>query len=215
MGTEVSDQQFLSTDPQAGLPNTPASSSSSQTMTATHDTDPVTLGDLMADPSGSMKRIGLSVKRDVSDPKLWLALAASYFGPKAFSAAAPIVARAAAATGRVAGELATPGMGRDLATVGLGDARVNAGIRIAGRLSDAVGAAKGAQPASPEPISAGVTPEVGKAMRDLSQAGTPIRFTAPETAQGLKWMRDGVSQSEIVKRIMDARALNQATGLAK
>ena len=57
--------------------------------------EPVTLAELMANPREAIGRMGGILKKDVSDPKLWLGLAASYFGPKVFSRAAPMVARAA------------------------------------------------------------------------------------------------------------------------
>lgn len=56
--------------------------------------EPVTVADLKADPLGSMTRIGSMLKKDLTDPKLWLSAAAMYFGPKVFNVAAPIIARA-------------------------------------------------------------------------------------------------------------------------
>jgi len=61
----------------------------------------VTLGELMDNPAEAIGRIGMILKRDVSDPKLWLAAAVSYFGPKVISAAMPTVGTALMQAGRV------------------------------------------------------------------------------------------------------------------
>lgn len=68
---------------------------------AQKDPESVTLGDLMENPGESMRKIGASLKRDATNPKVWLALAASYFGPKAYRMAAPVVARAVDAASRL------------------------------------------------------------------------------------------------------------------
>lgn len=65
------------------------------------DTAPVSLRDMEADPRGSMKRIGNILKQDLTDPKLWLAAAAAYFGPKVFEAIGPGISEMASAAGRV------------------------------------------------------------------------------------------------------------------
>lgn len=114
-----------------------------------HDDQAVTLEDLRTHPTESLMKIGVSLKRDASDPRLWLSLAASYFAPKVFNAAAPIVGRAASNTLKGVGEVATPGMVKDLATLGLGDARVNAGLRIGTRVADAIRTVKGSTPTEP------------------------------------------------------------------
>lgn len=66
------------------------------------DTAPVSLRDMEADPRGSMKRIGNILKQDLTDPKLWLAAAAAYFGPKVFEAIGPGVGELAAQAGKTA-----------------------------------------------------------------------------------------------------------------
>ncbi len=70
---------------------------------------PVTLGDLQADPIAAIKRIGAIIGKDAADPKTWLTLAASYLAPKLFSAAAPVVGKAAAGAMRMAPEVVRGG----------------------------------------------------------------------------------------------------------
>ncbi len=71
--------------------------------------DVVTLGELRDNPKAAIQRIGAIVGKDVTDPKLWLTMAASYFGPKVFSMAAPIVGKAAAGAMRMAPEVVRSG----------------------------------------------------------------------------------------------------------
>jgi hypothetical protein len=97
---------------------------------------PVTVGDLQDNPREAMKRIGQIVKRDVSDPKLWLGLAASYFGPKMLNVALPIVARAAA--GAKAGLAAIP----PSEVVGMISPRLGHAVRVGQAM-------RGAMPAEP------------------------------------------------------------------
>lgn len=56
-------------------------------MRAPTTADPVTLGELQDNPVEAMQRIGAILKKDVSDPKLWLSAAAAYFGPKVLTSA--------------------------------------------------------------------------------------------------------------------------------
>lgn len=95
------------------------------------DPNSVTLGDLIEDPKASIYKIGSLIGKDLSDPKLWMSAAAMYFGPKMMARVAPAVNAAARS------ELVSPGMVKDLATVGLGDSRVNAGLRIGQRVKGA------------------------------------------------------------------------------
>lgn len=70
-------------------------------MRAPSETDAVTLGDWMDDPRRAAQRTGELLKRDATDPKTWLALAAAYFGPKAVTRVAPAIGKAMAAAPRV------------------------------------------------------------------------------------------------------------------
>lgn len=74
----------------------PASERETPHMAAPTGREPVTFGELAEDPIGAIKRIAVHVGKDATDPRMWLSVAASYFGPKIFNKAAPIVARAAA-----------------------------------------------------------------------------------------------------------------------
>jgi hypothetical protein len=51
-------------------------------MRAPTTADPVTVGELLDNPREALGRIGAILKKDVTDPKLWLSAAAAYFGPK-------------------------------------------------------------------------------------------------------------------------------------
>lgn len=93
LSTDPKAGRFLSDDPKAGTMPPPAPTAHIGPIA---DDEPVTLGDIQADPVNAMRRIGVLVKKDVTNPRLWLGLAAGYFGPKVFGAVAPTVARAAA-----------------------------------------------------------------------------------------------------------------------
>lgn len=281
-------EQLVSTDPNWGNPPAPPHMSAAVPGTA-FPGDPnamrVTYDDMIRDPKGSIQKIGQIVKRDVSDPRLWLGLAASYFGPKVFSAVAPTVARAASSTMSTAGELATPEMAKDLGITALGGSRVEAGLRIADRvrsafgggakeapaapspaapavdISDVSAAARAARAArfgsepAPQPAPAAAPPTTGArtlndamaeaiaARRPTSPAGTSAApappapppasaqttvpppaaapaapllkaaaalkqagYSEPEVAQAVKWLQQGKSSAEVVKRIEAARA---------
>jgi hypothetical protein len=152
---------------------------------ATAEPDVVTLGELRDNPKAAMQRIGAILGKDATDPKLWLTLAASYLAPKVFSAVAPTLGKAAAG----ARGLATTGMVKDLATVGLGEGRVGAGLRIAGRVADAVRPAAVAAPepavSSPQPVQAtgtSMTPALMPTLR-AAPAPEPVQPSpAPEPA---------------------------------
>jgi hypothetical protein len=51
-------------------------------MRAPTTADPVTLGEVIDNPQEAIGRIGAILKRDVTDPKLWVSAAVAYFGPK-------------------------------------------------------------------------------------------------------------------------------------
>lgn len=62
---------------------------------------PVTVGDLKANPQEAISRIGAILKKDVSDPKLWLGAAAAYFAPQVFEVVGPMIGRAASTAARI------------------------------------------------------------------------------------------------------------------
>jgi hypothetical protein len=126
--------------------------------------DAVTLGQFVDNPREAMQKIGQIIKQDLTDPKLWGQAALAYFGPKAIGIAGPVLARARA--------MATPDMMKDLATVGLGDSRVGAGVRIAGRVADAV---KGASPAAPPESASGGTPPPAGPPPEPAPAAPPAK----------------------------------------
>lgn len=143
-----------------------------------NDPDNVTLGQLMENPTEAMQRIGANLKRDAKDPRTWMALAASYFGPKMAVKISPMLSRAAVSARAGMGAVATPGMVKDLATVGLGDGRVSAGLRIGSRVADAVRAVRGPASSAPpaEPVAS--TPVVQEPPAAQSARGTGPAQTA-------------------------------------
>ena len=105
--------------------------------------DAVTLGQLRADPAGSMQRIGSILKQDLSDPKLWLQAALAYFGPKAIG---------------VVGQLASsPAVQAGLSAARPALAKAALGYR-GGQLVEAGDAALGAMRAATAPASSPVAP---------------------------------------------------------
>lgn len=139
----------------------------------------VTVGDLQDDPVGAMKRMGTILGKDATDPKLWLGLAAAYFGPKVFEAIAPGV-----------GELAAQA-GKGVSAVGRGaEALGKSGpVRAAGALGpveaivrgDLKGVALAATPPALEYGGRGLQ-RVGEAMQDLKPAAvpqTPVEAPSP------------------------------------
>lgn len=75
-------------------PGAPTAPTAVASKSAGAELAPVTLHDLKQDPREAMARIGRILKKDVTDPKLWMGLGAMYFGAKAFNVAAPMIARA-------------------------------------------------------------------------------------------------------------------------
>ncbi len=228
------------------------------------DPDAVTLGDLMKDPKAAMLKIGANVGKEATDPKTWVALAASYFGPKMMGAVMPVVGRAAAA----AGSADVAGTVKDLATLGIGDSRVSAGLRLATRLGKImqpneapvepaplseqasyeryhrmasnsydrympnVGAEPSQTPFRPQvgpveptsPVTAvagydrympnvssepNMTPKAEPSPIQPPQSAAPLKLSGPEVAQGMKWKQQGISDQDIVNRIMQAREFVQ------
>jgi hypothetical protein len=135
-------------------------------MSAPSADTPVTLGDLQDNPREAMKRIGQIVKRDVSDPKLWLGLAASYFGPKMLNVAIPIVAKAAA--GAKTGFAAIP----PGEVVGMISPRLGHAVRVGQALRGAMPAEPVAPPAtSAIPSAVDVSPlELTRQLKAANQA---------------------------------------------
>lgn len=168
------------------------------------DSQEVTLRDIVANPVDAFARMGAIMKTELTDPKLWLSAAASYFGPKMFNVAGPVVARAATAAKAGAGEVLTLGNLKDAATLVGGEGRVNSGIRIAGRLGDAVQAARGAmQPPAEGPVEppapAAPTPPAGppgKVMNpvgkvDQAMRAAGVKLSGREMSQAVTDVRDG------------------------
>jgi hypothetical protein len=159
--------QLVSADPQwAGAP----ASSNMAHISAPPEDRPVTLGDLREDPGKALARIGTILKKDASDPRLWLGLAASYFAPKIFNAAGPIVARGATAAMKTAGG-AIDALDPDL--VSIASPRAGAVLKKAQQVRDYM--ARPPAPAEP-PVAAPATSPVAAAP---ASTAAPVPDTPP------------------------------------
>lgn len=179
-------EQLVSTDPNYGINAAPPSavgahpearmSAAQPGLAWAGDAGAVTLNDLKADPIGAMKQIAASVGRDVSDPKLWLSMAASYFGPKVFNMAAPVVARAAgAAAGAAARGAGAVDLHDVVDMVPLGK-NIKAGVTIASKVGTAL-RNQGAPPV--EPVSSGPVVPTPQAVPVGRTAAPPPSVEAP------------------------------------
>jgi hypothetical protein len=116
--------------------------------------EPITLEDLKDDPMGSMQRIGAMIKRDVSDPKTWVAAAAMYFGPKVFKSLVPAVSQAAVKASVAARRGVA--IAREVPVsdaVGIVSPRAGKAMEVAQRMRDAVTRASSAAPAEAGPVA--------------------------------------------------------------
>lgn len=153
----MAELQYLSTDPSAAT-LLQAPPSGNPTMHAPTGNEPVTLGDLKEDPVGSLQRIGSLLKKDATDPKLWIGLAVSYFGPKALGMIAPTVAKAAASVSRGAAAI-EPG---DVIGMIPRPRSVDAAIKVAQKVGTAMRTpAEAAPTAPPETVAASPAPAAG------------------------------------------------------
>ncbi len=210
--------QLVSNDPNwGGAPSEPTMAH----ISAEPEDRPVTLGDLRDDPGNAISRIGTILKKDVSDPRLWIGLAASYFAPKMLDTALPIVARAAANTKAVVGELATPSMAKDLGITALGDSRVNAGLRVVGRVRSALQGAQSSETAPPSapavpspaptaapPVAPASTPvSLGKSISDISAAfkSMNVKPNPVEINNAVSMMKFGKTAEEAAARVIEQR----------
>lgn len=124
--------------------------------------EPVTLGDLKADPLGSIQRIGALLKKDATDPKLWAGLVVSYLGSKALPYAMPAIAKSLGSLGRGAkaiGGVVEPG------DIGIISPRIGKAVDLAARVRGAMApAAKVNAPPATSPVesvSGGTPPPAG------------------------------------------------------
>lgn len=145
---------------------------------------PVTLGDLRADPVAALKRVGAILGKDATDPKLWMGIAASYFGPKLFNAAAPVVARAASgvASGaiKVAPEIIKHGSTAAGAYVG-GPAGAVIGRTVGESLAERMGPKPIVSPEPTGPVSTAGYPRLTVSEPAVATAPPPVQPSAPAT----------------------------------
>lgn len=96
-----------------------------------------TYDEVMKHPRLGMQAIGRVLKREASDPRTWLTLAAMYFGPKAMNTVGPIIARAARSAGTSIAEAPIPAIrNADPDLVSIASPRAGAILRKAQQLAD-------------------------------------------------------------------------------
>lgn len=170
------------------------------------DPNGVTLQDLRDHPVEAMHQIGANVKQEASDPRTWLALAAAYFGPKAYPLAKPLILRAANSPAvRIAAARAlTAGAAGAGAYVG------GPGGAVAGTaLGELVGGfiRPSAAAAAPEVVSAPGYPRGG------TTTAPPIGETPPAAAPAVDEFT--VARSARSNALPDQKALNEAAIAAR
>lgn len=182
--------RLLSADPAAGIAAAPPNNARMHAPTAT---DPVTLGDVMDNPAAAFQRIGASLKRDATDPHLWLSLAASYFGPKVVPFAAKAIGAGLKGAKAVGGVL-EPG------DLGIVSPRVGKAIDLAGRVRGALRPGE----AAPSDVS---PPGVDRYMPNVSGAEPPPPMTPPPAAAAAAPIPPSAARTEFSA----AQAARQAT----
>lgn len=238
LATDPAAGVLLSADPKAGAAASPADRTNARMSAATPGTAlpafevpndaafirsfglrgaagiDVTLNELKDHPIESMQKIGVALKRDATDPTVWLGLAAAYFGPKVFKLALPTVMRAVKSAGQSAGRVASAAVdAADADLVSIASPRAGAALKKAQQAKDALKArsvaAEATTPAAapdavppasalPAPSSA---PSASPTLKELMQSG--MRPT--EAARALKLLRQGVDPAEVQARILSAR----------
>ncbi len=158
--------------------------------------DVVTLGELRDNPKAAIQRIGAIIGKDAMDPKLWMTMVASYFGPKLFTMAAPIVGRAAAGAMRMAPEVVRSGATAAGAYVGGPAGAVvgrTVGEAVAGRM----------RPPVPEgPVSSPGYPRAGS-----TPAPQPAPVEPPAHLDlSQRVPAGGLTQQQIAERLAATRA---------
>lgn len=181
------------------------------------ETRPVTVGDLVDNPIEAISRIGTILKTDLSDPKTWLQAGLMYFGPKVFSRAVPMLAKAQAqasmpqpaapqpaapAPPGVVSRMASAVQPKDVEMLPVVGRPLGQAVDFLGRMKAAVrGAAPAEAPAAAAPPP-GVEPSAPtpQASASVSAAtGSPKAVQSPQRIQnelGLAARRAGVTLTE-------------------
>jgi hypothetical protein len=188
---QVSEPQLVSSDPNYGAP--PVGAHPEARMSAAQPpiaglawgTDPnaVTLKDVINDPVTAIKQMGTVMGQEVSDPKLWLGIALSYLGPRAFGIAAPVISKAAgmAARGAVTGA-ASLGDAVSPDVIGAISPRAGKIVEVAQRMRKAMGPPTASTPAAPSaaPVASAPAAPAPPAVRATPEAApAPIAASAP------------------------------------
>lgn len=209
----MSDPQLVSTDPNYGAAPTlgvhpearmsaaapPAMIGGQPTGPAMPgDADAIDLRDLVSHPAETIAKIGASIKRDVTDPKTWMAVAAAYFGPKVFPMAGASIARAASRASAAASRGAAAIEPADI--IGMIPRSVVKGAQIAQK----VGAAM-REPAPPE----AVTPE------PVAPTPSAEPLSGLERKMAIELKARGKTPEQITDTIDAARKIIKSTGLNK
>lgn len=227
LSTDPTTGRLLSTDPAASQPigahpeaRMGAADNSVPGMAWPADPNGVTLQDLRHHPVEAMQQIGANVKQEASDPRTWLALAAGYFGPKAFPLAKPLILRAANSPAVRTAAAATVKAGA-----------TGAGAYVGGPGGAMAGSALGelaaglirpsAAAAAPEVVSAPGYPRGGTtrapAMADPVPAAAPVvdEFTAARTARAAELPPAGPVVKESGKMRLTAPEMKEFSRLTR
>lgn len=170
--------------------------------------DDVTLGDLVSHPAETIAKIGASIKRDVTDPKTWMAVAAAYFGPKVFPTAGASIARAASRASAAASRGAAAIEPADI--VGMIPRSVVKGAQIMQKV--------GAAMREPEPPETAAAAPSSVASPEIAPAAAPAKpamaiTNAADLAEFTKQIRAGKTTKQAMEIVAASRALNNTLGL--
>jgi len=193
------------------------------------DNAPVTLGDLIENPTLAVRRMVHLTKAAVTDPKVMIP-AAIGLGIGALGRAAdvspsmpkmPSMAGARNAVGRGL-ETASESVNPDLVSVL--SPRAGAAMKAAGRLgkalqtktepapAEAPPASGATPPATPAPTAATPAPATASANASAFPSLDELKLTPAEISTAVKWHEQGVSPEHILHRILQSRQLTARTG---
>ena len=201
----------------------------------------VSVEDMRTHPVESIQKLGAALGQDVSDPRVWVNVAAAYFGPKLLGKVLPPLvsaigaARTNAATGTI-GDTLVSAAGRklgidpdalDLAATRMRLQAARSKTRIAKMAADqaptspaetspappAPAPPAATAPAAPpaQPAAPTVSPQTLKIQAQLAQAG----YTRDEIQAATTWLKQGVPPAQVVERLAKTRALSGTGAFAK
>lgn len=170
------------------------------------DPERVTLEDVQRDPVDAMKRVGTLIGRDLADPKLWIAAAATYFGAKALSAIGPVLVKAAKAAPRVGRAVAQSAEVADIPLVG---PTIDRAVKLSQRTRAVLATPNAAAPTSaPAPASAPPETAIGSSAPVRPAASPPTAaagLTADEAEAVRRLVAQGYPEDQVLQQLGKAR----------